>query len=104
VNWFRQDAKGKYLWPGFGENMRVLKWVIDRAHGRVGAQETLLGLGAQGGHLDLSGLDANTTEQVDRRDGINLDEWRQEFESPGRALREAQAPPCPRRWCSSASC
>jgi phosphoenolpyruvate carboxykinase (GTP) len=80
VNWFRQGAKGKYLWPGFGENMRVLKWVIDRAHGRVGAQETPLGWVPKAGHLDLSGLDVSI-DQVNAATAINLDEWRQEFAS-----------------------
>jgi phosphoenolpyruvate carboxykinase (GTP) len=80
VNWFRQGAKGEYLWPGFGENMRVLKWVIDRAHGRVGAQETPLGWVPKAGHLDLSGLDVSI-DQVNAATAINLDEWRQEFAS-----------------------
>ncbi|MBL8604193.1 MAG: phosphoenolpyruvate carboxykinase (GTP) [Myxococcales bacterium] len=79
VNWFRQDTNGKFLWPGFGENMRVLKWVIDRAHGRVGAQETPLGWVPKAGHLDLSGLDV-AHERVDAANAINLDEWRREFE------------------------
>lgn len=90
VNWFRQGAKGEFLWPGFGENMRVLKWVIDRAHGRVGAQETLLGWVPKAGHLDLSGLDI-TTEQVNAANAINLDEWRQEFESQGELFEKHAA-------------
>jgi phosphoenolpyruvate carboxykinase (GTP) len=91
VNWFRQDANGKFLWPGFGENMRVLKWVIDRAHGRVGGHETLLGWVPKAGHLDLSGLDTNTTEKVAAATAINLDEWRQEFELQGEFFEKLKA-------------
>jgi phosphoenolpyruvate carboxykinase (GTP) len=90
VNWFRQGAKGEYLWPGFGENMRVLKWVIDRAHGRVGAQETPLGWVPKAGHLDLSGLEVSI-DQVNAATAINLDEWRQEFESQGELFEKLSA-------------
>ena len=91
VNWFRQDANGKFLWPGFGENMRVLKWVIDRAHGRVGGHETLLGWVPKPGHLDLSGLDQGTAEKVAAATAINLDEWRQEFELQGEFFEKLKA-------------
>ncbi|MHB1159316.1 MAG: phosphoenolpyruvate carboxykinase (GTP) [Chloroflexota bacterium] len=57
VNWFRKSADGKWLWPGYGENSRVLKWMCDRVDGRVGARETPIGLLPEEGGLDLSGLE-----------------------------------------------
>jgi phosphoenolpyruvate carboxykinase (GTP) len=86
VNWFRQDQAGKFLWPGFGENMRVLKWIVDRARLRVGGQETPFGWVPKAGDLDLSGLDI-APERVDQATSIDLDEWRIELESQ-RALFE----------------
>ena len=81
VNWFRKKD-GKFLWPGFGENMRVLKWVVDRARLRVGGQETVFGWVPKAGDLDLSGLDI-PHEQVDDATNIDLDEWQTEIESYG---------------------
>jgi phosphoenolpyruvate carboxykinase (GTP) len=79
VNWFRKGADGKFLWPGYGDNMRVLKWMLDRAAGRVGAQETLLGYTPKSGDLDLTGVDA-TKDQVAAATKIDLGEWEQELE------------------------
>jgi phosphoenolpyruvate carboxykinase (GTP) len=93
VNWFRQKD-GKFLWPGFGENMRVLKWVVDRARLRVGGQETPFGWVPKAGDLDLSGLDISS-EQVDAATSIDLDEWRTELESQGEFF-EATGPTMPR--------
>jgi phosphoenolpyruvate carboxykinase (GTP) len=80
VNWFRQDKDGKYLWPGFGENMRVLKWIVDRARGRVGGEESLFGWVPKAGDLDLSGLNVSP-DRVDAATHIDVQEWRNELES-----------------------
>jgi phosphoenolpyruvate carboxykinase (GTP) len=80
VNWFRKSQDGKFLWPGYGDNMRVLKWILDRAAGRVGAQETLLGNTPRPGDLDLTGV-AATPEQVAAATRIDLGEWQEELEA-----------------------
>jgi phosphoenolpyruvate carboxykinase (GTP) len=82
VNWFRQDAAGKFVWPGFGDNMRVLKWVIDRARGKVGGQETLIGWVPRAGDLDLSGLDISDAD-IAEATKIDKDEWVQELQAQG---------------------
>ncbi len=82
VNWFRKDKSGNFLWPGFGENMRVLRWIVERARLRVGGQETPFGWVPKAGDLDLSGLDI-APEQVDEATAIDLAEWETEVESIG---------------------
>ncbi len=78
VNWFRKDAADKFLWPGFGENMRVLKWVVDRCHGRVGAHEAPLGWLPRVQDFDFEGLAGFGPEQFDQVQGIDIEEWRRE--------------------------
>ncbi|WP_257183239.1 phosphoenolpyruvate carboxykinase (GTP) [Corynebacterium cystitidis] len=74
VNWFRRGDDGRFLWPGFGENSRVLKWVTQRVDGTVGAEETLVGNTARAEDLDLEGLDT-PIEDVREALAVNPDEW-----------------------------
>lgn len=78
VNWFRKGSDGRYLWPGFGENMRVLKWIIDRAAGRVGAWETPLGWVPRTEDFPLEGMEGFTAADFEMLQNINLEEWRRE--------------------------
>jgi phosphoenolpyruvate carboxykinase (GTP) len=82
VNWFRKDKNGKFVWPGFGENMRVLKWVVDRARLRVGGRETPFGWVPRPGDLDLSGLDISS-ERIEEATHIDFDEWTRELNGAG---------------------
>ena len=79
VNWFRKDSDGQFLWPGFGENMRVLKWIVDRCNGRANAVETPLGWVPYAKDFDLQGLAHYTPEKFDRVQTINYDDWRREL-------------------------
>jgi phosphoenolpyruvate carboxykinase (GTP) len=77
VNWFRKDAEGKFMWPGFRENMRVLKWIVDRAHGRGKARETPIGWMPQYGDIDWNGLDY-PKEKFDEMQAFDRAAWRSE--------------------------
>ncbi|MEN9825155.1 MAG: phosphoenolpyruvate carboxykinase, GTP-dependent [Pseudomonadota bacterium] len=78
VNWFRKDEGGKFLWPGFGDNMRVLKWVVERAQGKTSAVESPLGWMPQYADLDWRGLDF-TAKQFNNIMTIDREEWKQEM-------------------------
>ena len=80
VNWFRKDADGNYMWPGFGDNMRVLKWIIERCEGATEAVKTPIGLIPNGKDLDLSGLDLSD-ETVAALLAIDPKIWRTEIEA-----------------------
>ncbi|MGH3877712.1 MAG: phosphoenolpyruvate carboxykinase (GTP) [Actinophytocola sp.] len=77
VNWFRRDSDRKFLWPGFGENSRVLKWAIERIEGKAAAKETPIGYVPTAEDLDLSGLDASPAE-IEAALQVDVDEWREE--------------------------
>ena len=78
VNWFRRDAEGKFLWPGYGENMRVLKWIVDRCHGRADANETPLGWVPGAHSFDLKGMKDFDAARLDAAQTINYEDWRRE--------------------------
>jgi phosphoenolpyruvate carboxykinase (GTP) len=78
VNWFRKSPEGKWLWPGFGENSRVLKWMCDRIEGKVGAVETPIGLMPQKGDIDLTGL-AVTAADLEELQRVDADAWKAEL-------------------------
>ena len=77
VNWFRRDQDGKFIWPGFGENGRVLKWIVERLEGQAVAAESPIGRVPTIESLDVDGLDL-TTEQVEECLRVDEDEWRAE--------------------------
>lgn len=77
VNWFRRGADNRFLWPGFTENMRVLKWIVDRAHGRAGAWEAPMGWIPKAQDLDLNGLPV-ALEDVEEAQSFDLAAWKRE--------------------------
>src|SRR3569833_617378 len=77
VNRFRKDERGKFVWPGYGENARVLKWIVERLEGRAEAVDTPIGRLPAPGRLDVSGLGL-TAAQLELRRGVDTKIWRQE--------------------------
>jgi phosphoenolpyruvate carboxykinase (GTP) len=80
VNWFRKDAHGKFLWPGYGENVRVLKWMVDRIAGRAAATDTPIGYVPTPSSLTLDGLNISR-ESLDELLSVNAADWAQETEA-----------------------
>jgi len=79
VNWFRTDASGKFIWPGFGENMRVLKWIVERCTGRAHAVETPIGYVPDFADLEWSGLESFGGDKYKRVSGVDRVEWQREL-------------------------
>ncbi|MFE3956226.1 phosphoenolpyruvate carboxykinase (GTP) [Nocardia sp. NPDC059091] len=78
VNWFRRGEDGRFLWPGFGENSRVLEWIVNRIEGTAEAEATPIGNVPTAVNLDLEGLDVNTAD-VDEALAVNVEEWKREI-------------------------
>jgi phosphoenolpyruvate carboxykinase (GTP) len=81
VNWFRQDDNGRFIWPGFGENMRVLRWIIDECRGRGEKRESPIGLLPAKGAIDTQGLSLNGA--MDELLNVSPDDWRSEAQGIG---------------------
>jgi phosphoenolpyruvate carboxykinase (GTP) len=79
TNWFRKDADGKFVWPGYGENMRVLKWMIDRIEGKAAGDKHAFGISPTYAELNWEGLPF-TAEQFRQVIGIDLPAWEKELQ------------------------
>ncbi|NMW26161.1 phosphoenolpyruvate carboxykinase (GTP), partial [Rhodanobacter denitrificans] len=95
VNWFRKGADGKFLWPGFGDNLRVLEWMINRAEGRVSGVETPIGILPGEGELKLDGLKLERARLDELLDVDNAG-WQAELSAIGEYL-DSFAPRLPER-------
>ncbi|GAB4211526.1 MAG: phosphoenolpyruvate carboxykinase (GTP) [Roseiflexaceae bacterium] len=81
VNWFRKDSQGNFLWPGFGENMRILKWIVERARGHATSIESPLGWVPRYEDIDWSGMEGFGRQQFEELMSIDRDVWQQEIAS-----------------------
>jgi phosphoenolpyruvate carboxykinase (GTP) len=80
VNWFRKDSEGRFLWPGYGENIRVLKWIVERVNGRAAAERSAVGMKPAEGSLDLAGLEI-AGETLKEAMAVKPQDWAAELES-----------------------
>jgi phosphoenolpyruvate carboxykinase (GTP) len=90
VNWFRKNAEGKFMWPGYSDNMRVLEWIFNRVHGRVGGRETPLGVAPNFEDLNWNGMENYPVadfKEINRMDAVA---WRQELEGHREFLSKFQ--------------
>ncbi|BDI32442.1 phosphoenolpyruvate carboxykinase [GTP] [Capsulimonas corticalis] len=81
VNWFRKDGDGRYLWPGFGDNLRVLRWIAERTQGAAGAAKTEIGFLPRYEDIDWTGREEFSRERFEDLTQVDQDEWRQDLAS-----------------------
>ncbi len=87
VNWFRKDDEGNFLWPGFGDNMRVLLWILDRCDGKVDAKECAIGYVPNACDIDITDLDM-TQEELEALLTIDANEWLKDVEDPETGIKQ----------------
>jgi phosphoenolpyruvate carboxykinase (GTP) len=87
VNWFRQDKNGRFMWPGFGENLRVLRWIADRCENQAGAVDTPIGLVPRTEDIDTQGLNVDRAT-IETLLSVDIGAWRQEIDAIGKYLDE----------------
>jgi phosphoenolpyruvate carboxykinase (GTP) len=87
VNWFRRDENGKFMWPGFGENMRVLKWIVERCEGTATAHDTPIGRMPRYEDLDWNGLNV-TRQDYDKLTNVDPQAWREEVKDHSRLFEQ----------------
>ena len=87
VNWFRKDDEGNFMWPGFGDNMRVLLWILDRCEGKVGAEETAIGYVPKVEDIDVEGLDVSKETLKDLL-AVDKVHWIEDIEDPETGIRK----------------
>jgi phosphoenolpyruvate carboxykinase (GTP) len=87
VNWFRRDKDGRFMWPGFGENLRVLRWIIERCTKSASAVETPIGYLPEPGDIDLEGIDVSPAT-LEKLLAVDIAQWREEMAALGEYLDE----------------
>ena len=89
VNWFKQDENGTFIWPGFGDNMRVLDWIIKRCDGEIDAEETAIGYIPKKGDIDVSGIEDEVTPEImDKLLDVDKELWSKEIAEMRRYYKE----------------